>query len=79
MRKYNSLLSKNPFNREFNTLYFQYLKKCKKTRRKKKHDYENKLISQLESLANQDPKKYWESVDTLKESVKRNASSTMNG
>ena len=77
MRKYNSLLSKNPFNREFNTLYFQYLKKYKKTMRKKKHDYENKLISQLESLANQDPKKYWEFVDTLKESVKRNASSTI--
>ena len=56
MRKYNSLLSKNPFNRELNTLYFQYLKKYKKTLRKKKHDYENKLISQLESLANQDLK-----------------------
>ena len=35
MRKYNSLLSKNPFNREFNTLYFQYLKKYNKTLRKK--------------------------------------------
>ena len=35
IRKYNSLLSKNPFNREFNTLYFQYLKKYKKTLRKK--------------------------------------------
>ena len=77
MRKYNSLLSKNPFNREFNTLYFQYSKKYKKTLRKKKHDYENKLISQQESLANQDPKNYWEFVDTLKESVKRNASSTI--
>ena len=77
MRKYNSLMSKNPFNREFNTLYFQYLKKYKKTLRKKKHDYENKSVSQLESLADRDPKKYRKFVDTLKQSVKRNASSTI--
>ena len=36
------------------------------------HDYENKLISQLQSIANHDPKKYWKFVDTLKESVKKN-------
>ena len=42
--------------------------------RKKKHDYENKLISQLDSLANHDPKKYGQFVDTLKESVKKNVS-----
>ena len=72
MRKYNSLLSKHPFNKEFNTQYFYYLKKYKRTLRKKKHDYENKLIAQLESIANHDPKKYWQFVDTLKESVKKN-------
>ena len=72
MRKYSSLLSKHPFNKEFNTQYFYYLKKYKRTLRKKKHDYENKLISQLESIANRDPKKYWQFVDTLKESVKKN-------
>ena len=72
MRKYNSLLSKHPFNKEFNTQYFYYLKKYKRTLRKKKHDYENKLISQLESIANHDPEKYWQFVDTLKESVKKN-------
>ena len=69
MRKYNSLLSKHPFNKEFKTQYFYYLKKYKRTLRKKNHDYENKLISQLESIANHDPKKYWQFVDTLKESV----------
>ena len=58
MRKYNSLLSKNPFNKEFNAQYFYYLKKYKRTLRKKRHDYENKLIPQLDSLANHDPKKY---------------------
>ena len=62
MRKYNSILSKNPFNKEFNTQHFYYLKKYKRTLRKKRHDYENKLISQLDSL------------DTLKESVKKNVS-----
>ena len=70
-------MSKHPFNKEFNTQYFYYLKKCKRTLRKKKHDYENKLISQLESIANHDSKKYRQFVDTLKESVKKNVNSSI--
>ena len=55
MRKYNSLLSKNPFNKEFNTQYFLLPEKIHENIEKEKYDYENKLISQLDSLANHDP------------------------
>ena len=77
MRKYATLLTENPFNRQYNFLYFSYLKKYKQLCRKKKRNYENNLIKQLEKLANQNPKKYWQIVDTLREKTKRKSSSNI--
>ena len=74
MRKYATLLTKTPFNRQYNSLYFSYLKKYKQLCRKKKRNYESNLIKQLETLANQNPKKYWQIVETLREKTKKKAS-----
>ena len=75
MRKYATRLTKNPFNRQYNSLYFSYLKKYKQLCGKQNRNYENNLIKQLETLANQNPKKCWQIVDTLREKTKKKASS----
>ena len=77
MRKYATLLTKKPFNRQYNSLYFSYLKKYKQLCRKKKKNYENNLIKQLETLANQNSKKYWQIVDKRREKTKKKASSNI--
>ena len=77
MRKYATLLTKNPLNRQYNSLYFSYLKNFKQLCRNKTRNYENNLIKQLETLANQNPKKSWQIVDTLREKTKKKASSNI--
>ena len=37
----------------------------------KKRNYENNLTKQLETLANRNPKKHWQIVDTLREKTKK--------
>ena len=76
IRKYATLRTKTPFNRQYDSLYFSYLKKYKQLCRKKERNYENNLIKQLETLANQNPKKYWQIVDTLREKTKKKQAPT---
>jgi hypothetical protein len=61
-------LAKDPYNPFLRSLYFRDLKHYNKLRKKTYRAYKSNLLTKLEQLEENDPKKFWTLLNALKSS-----------
>ena len=66
VRSLLNAMNRSPFNRNIQNKYFSALKTYKRTIKKTKQTYRNKLVSSLNTAMEHDPKKVWNILRELK-------------